>query len=106
ATKYRPPIPTRSLVARDRLMDVLRAGGRRRFVLIHAPSGFGKSTLAAQWREELSRDGVAVGWLTIDEDDNNVVWFLSHLLELIRRVRPTLARTLGPPLDGRGAAAG
>ena len=102
ATKYRPPEPTRSLVARDRLIDVLRAGGRRRLVLIHAPSGCGKSTLAAQWREELSRDGVAVGWLTIDDDDNNVVWFLAHVLELIRRVRPALAASLGQALDEHG----
>src|SRR6201998_3657222 len=102
ATKSRPPVPTRSLVTRHRLLDVLRAGGRRRFVLIHAPSGFGKSTLAAQWREELVRDGVAVGWLTIDDDDNNVVWFLAHLVELIRRVRPALAASLGQALDERG----
>jgi ATP/maltotriose-dependent transcriptional regulator MalT len=101
-TKYRPPVPTRSLVARDRLFDVLRAGGRRRLVLIHAPSGFGKSTLAAQWREELDRDGVAVGWLTIDDDDNNVVWFLAHLLELIRRVRPALATSLSQVLEDHG----
>ncbi|HWS91670.1 MAG TPA: protein kinase [Mycobacterium sp.] len=105
ATKYRPPVPTRSLVARNRLLDVLRAGGRRRFVLIHAPSGFGKSTLAAQWREELLRDGVAVGWLTVDDDDNNVVWFLAHLLELIRRVRPALAASLSQALDEGGDAA-
>jgi serine/threonine-protein kinase PknK len=102
ATKYRPPVATRSLVARDRLIDVLRAGGRRRFVLIHGPSGCGKSTLAAQWQEELSRDGVAVGWLTIDDDDNNVVWFLAHLIELIRRVRPGLAASLGQVLDEHG----
>ncbi|MGO9508117.1 MAG: protein kinase domain-containing protein [Mycobacterium sp.] len=102
ATKYRPPVPTRSLVARDRLMDVLHAGGRRRFVLIHAPSGCGKSTVAAQWLAELSREGVAVGWLTIDDDDNNVVWFLAHLLELIRRVRPALAASLGQALDEHG----
>ncbi|MBV8178268.1 MAG: protein kinase [Mycobacterium sp.] len=101
-TKYRPPVPTRSLVARSRLLDVLRAGGRRRLVLIHAPSGFGKSTLAAQWREELSRDGVGVGWLTIDDDDNNVVWFLAHLLELIRRVRPALAASLSQVLEDHG----
>jgi ATP/maltotriose-dependent transcriptional regulator MalT len=105
ATKYRPPVPTRSLVARNRLLDVLRADGRRRFVLIHAPSGFGKSTLAVQWREELSREGVAVGWLTIDDDDNNVVWFLAHLLELIRRIRPALAASLGQALDEGGDAA-
>ena len=101
-TKYRPPVPTQSLVARNRLLDVLRAAGRRRLVLVHAPSGFGKSTLAAQWREELDRDGVAVGWLTIDDDDNNVVWFLAHLLELIRRVRPALAAPLSQALEDRG----
>jgi ATP/maltotriose-dependent transcriptional regulator MalT len=101
-TKYRPPVPTRSLVARDRLLDVLREGGRRRFVLIHAPSGFGKSTLAAQRREELARDGVAVGWLTIDDDDNNVVWFLAHLVELIRGVRPALAASLSQVLEDHG----
>jgi ATP/maltotriose-dependent transcriptional regulator MalT/serine/threonine protein kinase len=101
-TKYRPPVTTRSLVARDRLFGVLREGGRRRFVLIHAPSGFGKSTLAAQWREELARDGVAVGWLTIDDDDNNVVWFLAHLIELIRQVRPALAASLSQVLEDHG----
>src|SRR5271155_1624744 len=101
-TKYRPPVPTQSLVARNRLLDVLRAGGRRRLVLVHAPSGFGKSTLAAQWREELDRDGVAVGWLTIDDDDNNVAWFLAHLLELVRRVRPALAASLSQVLDEHG----
>ena len=89
-----------------RLTDVLRAGGRRRLILIHAPSGFGKSTLAAQWREELVRDGVAVAWLTIDDDDNNAVWFLAHLLESIRRVRPALAASLGQVLEEHGDDAG
>ena len=102
STKYRPPVPARSLVTRSRLTDVLRAGGRRRLILIHAPSGFGKSTLAAQWREELSSEGVAVAWLTIDDDDNNEVWFLAHLLEAVRRVRPALAESLGQVLEDHG----
>jgi serine/threonine-protein kinase PknK len=102
ATKYRPPVPTRSLVVRSRLTDVLHAGGRRRLVLIQAPSGFGKSTLAAQWRAELSSDGVAVGWMTVDDDDNNEVWFLAHLLESIRGVRPALAASLGQVLEEHG----
>jgi ATP/maltotriose-dependent transcriptional regulator MalT len=106
ATKYRPPVPTRSLVTRNRLIELFRAGGRRRVVLIYAPSGFGKSTLAAQWREELVRDGVAVAWLTIDDDDNNVVWFLAHLLESLRRVRPALAASLGQVLEEHGDDAG
>jgi ATP/maltotriose-dependent transcriptional regulator MalT len=102
ATKYRPQVAIRSMLARDRLINALRAGGRRRLVLIHAPSGFGKSTLAAQWRDELGRDGVAVGWLTVDDDDNNVVWFLAHLLESIRRQRPALAASLCQVLEEHG----
>ena len=106
ATKYRPPVAAQTLLTRNRLIETLRAGDRRRLVLIHAPSGFGKSTLAAQWREELVRDGVAVGWLTIDDDDNNAVWFLAHLLESIRRVRPELAASLGQMLEEHGDDAG
>ncbi len=102
ATKYRPPSSNTTLVARERLLEILRASGRRRLILIHAPSGFGKSTLAAQWRSELDRAGVAVGWLTIDEDDNNVVWFLAHLLELFGRVCPDIAASLGQVLEERG----
>ena len=102
ATKYRPPTSNTTLVARERLMDILRGSGRRRLILIHAPSGYGKSTLAAQWREELVRAGVAVGWLTVDEDDNNAVWFVAHLLDLFRRVSPGLATSLGQVLEERG----
>ena len=102
STKYRPTVPTRTLVERRRLTDILRAGERRRLILMHAPSGFGKSTLAAQWREELSSEGVAVAWLTVDDDDNNEVWFLAHLLESIRGVRPALAESLGQVLEAHG----
>jgi ATP/maltotriose-dependent transcriptional regulator MalT len=102
ATKYRPRVATRSMLARDRLIELLRAGGGRRLVLIHAPSGYGKSTLAAQWRDELTSGGVAVGWLTVDDDDNNVVWFLVHLLESLRRVRPELAASLCQVLEEHG----
>jgi len=92
----------RSLVARDRLADVIRAAGRRRLILIDAPSGYGKSTLAAQWRALLMREGVAVAWLTVDDDDNNAVWFLAHLLESIRMIRPALAASLAQVLEEHG----
>jgi len=92
----------RSLVARDRLADVFRAAGRRRLILINVPSGYGKSTLAAQWRELRMREGVAVAWLTVDDDDNNAVWFLAHLLESIRMIRPALAASLAQVLEEHG----
>ncbi len=102
ATKYRPPSSNTAQVPRERLLAILRASGRRRLILMHGPSGFGKSTLAAQWRSELDRAGVSVGWLTIDDDDNNVVWFLAHLLDLFGRVCPDIAASLGQALEERG----
>ena len=105
-TKYRPPTPARSLVTRARLIDKVRAGGRRRLIVIHGPAGFGKTTLAAQWREVLASEGVTVAWLTIDSDDNNIVWFLAHLIEAVRSVRPALAEGLRQALEERGEEAG
>lgn len=102
STKYRPPTAARRLVSRERLIEKLRGGGRRRLVIIHGPAGFGKTTLAAQWRKVLADDGTAVAWLTIDEDDNNVVWFVTDLIEAVRTVRPTLARQLRQVLEERG----
>ena len=99
STKFRPPTSTRPLVVRRRLIDTLQSGAHRRLVLIHAPAGFGKSTLASQWRGVLAEDGASVAWLSVDPDDNNVVWFLAHLVEAVRQVRPALARELGQILE-------
>ncbi|MGW5152023.1 protein kinase domain-containing protein [Rhodococcus koreensis] len=103
-TKFRPPTTTRQLVRRDRLLDMLRTAGERRLVLVHAPAGFGKSSLVAQWRDELVADGITVAWLTVDRDDNNGAWFLSHLVEAIRLVRPAVVGDLGQALEEHGQA--
>ncbi|MFQ6394447.1 protein kinase domain-containing protein [Nocardia sp. KC 131] len=102
APRLRPPVPTRPLVERPRLIELLREGRDRRLAVIHGPTGFGKTTLAAQWCEDVIADGLAVAWLTVDDDDNNVVWFLSHLVESIRAVRPSLAQELGELLEENG----
>lgn len=102
ATKFRPPRRLRAQVLRHRLIDALRAEERRRLVVIHAPAGYGKTTLAAQWGEELARDGVKVAWLTVDDNDNNLVWFLKNLIEAIRRANPAVGGDLGHVLEERG----
>lgn len=101
ATKFRPPVRPRAQVPRHRLLEVLRAGERRRLILIHGPAGYGKTTLAAQWGEQLAADGVRAAWLNVDTDDNNQVWFLTHLVEAIRRADPALVADLGDILDER-----
>ncbi len=104
-TRFRPPTAGRTLVDRSRLVDAMRIAERPRLTVIHAPAGYGKSTLAAQWRDALTADGAAVAWLTVAADDNNVVWFLAHLVEAIRRVAPTLGDALAFVLEEHGSQA-
>src|SRR5262245_14766721 len=99
-TRFRPPTFNRPTVPRQRILDRLGSGRRPKLVLIHAPAGYGKSTLAAQWGEALTRQGLKGAWLAIDSDDNNVVWFLIHLIEAIRRTMPDLADALQQELEG------
>ncbi len=102
STRFRPPSTTRPLVERSRLISQLRAGRRRRLTAIHAPTGFGKSTLASQWRDALAADGVPVAWLTVDSDDDNVLWFLTHLVEAMKEVGSSSTRELSRILDAHG----
>ena len=99
-TRFRPPTFNRPTVPRQRILDRLGSGRRPKLVLIHAPAGYGKSTLAAQWGQILTQQGLKGAWLAIDSDDNNAVWFLAHLIEAIRRTMPELADTLQQEFEG------
>ncbi len=101
SSKFRPPKPVAKWVPRTRLNDVLRADASWRLALIHAPAGFGKSTLAAQWMELLGAQGRTTVWLSLDRDDNNTIWFLSHLLEAIGRAKTGFDQELQQLLEER-----
>ena len=47
------------------MLDLLNNGTAARVTLLLAPAGYGKSVIAAQWREELLRRGAQVAWLTL-----------------------------------------
>jgi ATP/maltotriose-dependent transcriptional regulator MalT len=99
-TRFRPPTFNRPTVPRQRILDRLGSGRRPKLVLIHAPAGYGKSTLAAQWGQTLTGRGLTGAWLAIDSDDNNAAWFLAHLIEAIRRTMPDLADALQQEFEG------
>ncbi|QCB95709.1 LuxR family transcriptional regulator [Arthrobacter sp. PAMC25564] len=101
SSKFRAPEPVGQWVHRARLTEMLHSDRKRRLALIHAPAGFGKSTLAAQWMEILAAQGLVTVWLSLDRDDNNTIWFLSHLLQAIRKARPGLNEELQQLLEER-----
>jgi len=100
-TRFRPPTINRPTVPRQHILDRLGAGRRPKLVFIHAPAGYGKTVLAAQWAEILFRDGMKATWLAVDSDDNNTDWFVAHLIEAIRRALPDLADGLQQEFEGR-----
>lgn len=64
---------------RPQLLDQLAHSHRPRLVLITASAGYGKSTLMAQWHQLLLNRGEQVGWLTLDEDDNDPTRLYTYL---------------------------
>jgi LuxR family transcriptional regulator, maltose regulon positive regulatory protein len=87
ATKIMPPRPA-GLVARPRLLAMLSGLPAKRLGVIKAPAGFGKTSLAAAWAEQLEQDGRAVAWLTIDSDDDEATRFLFYLSQAVHHACP------------------
>ena len=61
-----------SAPARARLTSNAPEFADRAVIVVQAPSGFGKTSLLAQWRREALGRGGAVAWLTLDERDDDV----------------------------------
>ncbi|MCP4428911.1 MAG: hypothetical protein GY803_30880 [Chloroflexi bacterium] len=96
-----PPVrPT--LVARPSLIDKLNRdlqgtiGFARPCTLIAAPAGFGKTTLAIQWLQEL---GIPTAWLSLDENDNELRRFSTYLIAAMQTIHADLAVDLAANLQ-------
>jgi LuxR family maltose regulon positive regulatory protein len=79
--------PTRTeLVPRPELVDRFNNGLDRKLTLISAPAGFGKTTLVSHWLENLQNSQtVKVAWLSLDEDDNDPVRFLTYFVTALNK---------------------
>lgn len=78
-TKLEPPAPTDRLIPRHRLRKRLPALLKSRLTLVHAPAGFGKTSLLAEWARCLRNQNVRVAWLSVDEDDAEPLQFFAYL---------------------------
>jgi LuxR family maltose regulon positive regulatory protein len=84
ATKLFAPARRPQLVARPRLMGQLdrTLDANNRLTLVSAPAGFGKTTLLSGWLTDLESRGTdaRIGWLSLDEDDNDLSRLLTHVI--------------------------
>src|SRR5215467_2407438 len=75
---------SQGLIERPRLVDMISQFSGKRLAVIKAPPGFGKTSLAAAWSEQLRRGGNSVAWLTIDSDDDEPARFLFYVAQALQ----------------------
>ena len=89
-TKLQVPPLRSSLVPRPRLIARLNAGRNGKLALVSAPAGYGKTTLVAEWLAQCDPAALKAAWLSLDENDNDPVRFLAHLIAALRQIDPRL----------------
>jgi len=81
------------LVPRTHLNHKLNAGLSGKLILVSAPAGFGKTTLVAAWLDELGGKQIGIGWLSLDDNDNDPVRFLVYLVAALQTAVPGMGET-------------
>jgi LuxR family maltose regulon positive regulatory protein len=84
-SKLRRPVARPGIVPRSPLVGRLAADGSPPVVAVVAPSGYGKTTLLAQWAE---LDGQAFAWVSVDDRDNDPKVLLSYVAAALDAVQP------------------
>ncbi len=85
ASKLRRPLARPGTILRLPLIERLAQTNPHRIVSVVAPSGYGKTTLLAQWAE---RNGQSFAWVSVDENDNDPKVLLSYVAEALDAVQP------------------
>ena len=83
ASKLAPPARAHATVLRQRLLALLtREVQRSPLTLLSGPAGSGKTVLASSWQQSQGT-GRPIGWLTLDEYDDDPATFWSYVSEAL-----------------------
>lgn len=105
AHKITAPQPHRNAVERRALLTRLGDTGRERVFFIHGPAGHGKTSLMLQAEAAARAKGMATGWLSLDETDNDNRRFLGQLQKIFFGLggpRPAPTGETEPPVSEPG----
>jgi len=96
---YLPPLPG-GFVARPQLLQILDEAVKHRLTLVSAPAGAGKTTLVSAWAQSARKKGVAFGWLSLDEADNDPGRFMECLVACLEEWGIILETSMRYPKGG------
>jgi LuxR family maltose regulon positive regulatory protein len=76
---FLPPVPP-GFVARPHLLEKLDGALNHRLTLVSAPAGAGKTILVDEWVRSVHKGGTVIGWLSLDDTDNDLGLFLDYII--------------------------
>ncbi len=94
-SKFHRPRAGGQLAPRPRLAEQL--DGAAGLVLVIAPAGYGKTTLLSAWLES---SALPSAWLSLDEQDNDLVVFVTYLVAALRTLFPAAGKDTLALLQG------
>lgn len=90
-TKLFIPKTRGKLIVRSHLNHRLNEGLHRKLTIVTAPAGYGKSTLLSEWVTTIDAH---IGWISLDESDNNPVQFWAHTIGALKRAIPSFCEKI------------
>ena len=90
-------------MVRRRLLEFLHDALERKVSVISAPTGYGKTTLLAHWRQ-VEETNLPFAWVSLDEQDDDPIRLWRHIVEALRRVVPEAEDFGADGLAGMSAA--
>ncbi len=99
-TKLQPPLSHHDILRRPRLLELFDSHREAKLIFIHAPAGFGKTTLITDW---LQQADLPFSWLSIDAGDDDEKVFLRYLTASCARIDAEIGRSAARLLDGSQA---
>jgi LuxR family maltose regulon positive regulatory protein len=99
---YLPPAPT-GFVVRPKLLADLDEVLSNRLTLVSAPAGSGKTTLVSTWVKSTRTKGAVIGWLALDESDNDPGLFLDYMVASLEEGGLLIDTAVIPPGFGNPA---
>jgi len=88
-TKLYVPKLRSKVVVRSKLIEQLNRNVEFKLTLISAPTGFGKSTLISEWA---SNSNYPFAWISLEENDNDVIRFLSYVIAALQTVKEDICQ--------------
>ncbi len=81
-TKLEPPRVKGTILRRERLLNLLRDNLEKKLILLCADAGYGKTTLLAQFCEDLE---IPFVYYDLDDSDSNMATFFSYLVAGVKK---------------------